>query len=586
MKKIYALLLTLLLCLSMLSGCKDGQTVPGNRETTETDTTPAGTEAVPTVTEPSAPSGTTPEQTKSSSSEPPETTPPEAPSESTGPSDGGEPDDARGIEPGDTYDEAGILFREEVFYKDLFTLARGVIDGLLDGKVQDRINQALALEADAGYEACRASLPLINYVHMSSSASRAGNVLSVRTFIYGYNETGEYKAWSTQNYSLLDGKKLKLADLFTKGTKGEDIFRTEWRAEIPDGPTGLKDQKDTEPASADSLDIESLIPELIRRFDAREDIRFTFDGASFTVYPDVDGENVGLTFRFQNMAERVAVFQRFRADRELYTGEHPAVKNIPILVDRNDAVDGLFEMGEHYYFQVFVEAVPEGPGAFRTEVYTGADQAFYEYYEPKIAYLLSVIDEAEKEGKYILCEAWFSAFDDGKTRSVPGGGARYGAWGAYSAEMVVLDTKEEFEAAYERVLEGLRGERPEDAAHTTGGLYQLDRKRTGDLGDYELDAVHEDLYRFDYRPMRPFVKRRINKEKFKNKTPEEIMELLAGKEIEYPESIVKTGTEMEVTAMVLEELLRSPNRLFTRNWSFMDPVLVEVANRIADCIKE
>ena len=86
--------------------------------------------------------------------------------------------------------------------------------------------------------------------------------------------------------------------------------------------------------------------------------------------------------------------------------------------------------------------------------------------------------------------------------------------------------------------------------------------------------------------MRPFVRRRINKEKFRNKTPEEIMELLAGKEIEYPESIVKTGTEMEVTAMVLDELLRSSNRLFTRNWSFTDPVLVEAANRIADCIKE
>ena len=52
MKKIYALLLTLLLCLSMLSGCKDGETVPGNRETTETDSTPAGTEAEDAASDP------------------------------------------------------------------------------------------------------------------------------------------------------------------------------------------------------------------------------------------------------------------------------------------------------------------------------------------------------------------------------------------------------------------------------------------------------------------------------------------------------------------------------------------------------
>ena len=577
-KRILALLVALLFSLSLFAGCADDRTGPAGRETTVSpiDETEWRTFA---PTEATAPVETLPPETEPSETEPPATEPPET--DPPEPLDG----EARGIRLSDTYDEAGILYEEELFYTKLFQLARGHIDGLMDETVEARINSALAEEAKAAYDQCEEDLPQITHAFMSSSASRASNVLSVCACTYGHSNVREYKAWHTYNYSLLDGRELNFYDLFTNDAEGKDIFNHPCHARILQVIRRTDDRKDAELMAGEPTEIDGLIPNLIAKFDTREDFRFTFDGDSFTIYLDVEEETVAAEFRFADMMDKVAVFQRFRADRELYTGEYPAVKNIPILVDRRGAVNGLYEFAENYYFNVCVQEVPTKD--IYEGTYNGIDIGFYNYYDQKLEYLRYEINEAVKEGKYVLLEVWCAAFDDGKRHSFSSGGY-YVGWGDFSLNLLVVNTQEEFLACYEKVLEELRADKQGDPAETFGGLSALSRENTGSGSDYEVQMMHEDIYGGNYNMFRPFVRNRIKLNKLKDKSTEEIMALLASKGIVYPERIAKSGREAEVTEMVIKELLLSANaiRLYNRTWSFTDPLLVETANRIADCIKE
>ena len=150
---------------------------------------------------------------------------------------------------------------------------------------------------------------------------------------------------------------------------------------------------------------------------------------------------------------------------------------------------------------------------------------------------------------------------------------------------IVLDSREEFETACEKLLAAWRSEQGEgEPGLYTRGMYAF-IWNSGETFPYEYQDEFENLYLlYGYQALRPIKVNRVRLSDLDGKSGQEALEMLKAKSLELPEIYAKKGNEAQVVSMVLAELRQDPELLKTRAWTYTDPTLYEAAERIADCI--
>ena len=503
----------------------------------------------------------------------------------TAPSGDKETSDERTIHLSDTYDEDDIRITYLNETKgESYTLTYARIDGLLDKEVQEKINKALYEEAEKAYDDAFEHYAFASSLYVYTTVTSAvADTLSVRILGHAYGVSDSYFAPHFLNFRLSDGERLTLYDLFKSDTEGKDIFNTSTYTEILYQIGLIGTGENWMPRIEDYNDVEDLMLDLVQSFNAHEDRPFTFDADSFSLACNVGGEFREISIRFASIMEEVTIFGKYVSETSLYTGEFLRAKGIPVLIDRYNEAYGLYERGDNYYINLSVVELP-----FEQEEVC---EAFSRFYERRLAYIRAMIDRYTKEGKYVLFETGYGMgwYDEPqKNSSLP---ATYQASGNSTVAMMVLDTREEFEATYELLVDYMRNYNGESSGPGNLRLvvlgWALKLNEDGSVTTaYDVKERFEGLlYLKGYKELRPYAWDAVRLASLKDNTPEEMLEKLKTKELELPEIYVKQGNEASVVNMVVSEILAHPERLTERDWTYQDIFLLEAADRIADCIR-
>ena len=503
------------------------------------------------------------------------------------PADGKGASDERTLHLSDTYDEAGIRFRTVTEKKGKHDLTYGQIDGLLDQGVQEKINKTLREEAEKALEEALKKNGNKGIVTVSSSLSSAvSDTLSVRilAFVSTWTDISSYRP---VNLRLADGERITWNDLFKSDTEGKEIFNSGTYAEILSqiGETGGMGPN-YHVIIDDYHDVEDLMLDLIQSFDAREEVPFTFQADSFTVVHEVDQKVREINIQLAPLMEQVTIFNKYVSETDLYTGEYPRVKGIPVLVNRYNESDGFFERGDDYLLNLTVIGRYDIP-----DEHEEAREAFCRFYERRLSYVRALIEEARKEGKFILIENGFGTAWSDEPQFIGRNAEQY-QFNCYSRlSMLTFDNREEFEKASDLVISYMR-----TGVMDATGPGNIKLMALGWLINFHEDGSYEQVYQVkersgglflfkDCSELRPYVEGRISLENLRGKTGEEAFHELKEKELELPPVYAKKGNEASVVNMVVEEILEHPERLTERNWTYQDIFLLEAADRIADCLK-
>ena len=503
----------------------------------------------------------------------------------TAPSGGKEASSERGIHLGDTYDKAAIQVTEvrEERNGDQFTYLE--IDGLRDVSVEEKINRALRENAENAF---REALERMEggsgkgQVYLNHRLIGAfADILSVEVSVTMTDgEDHWYHRYAPINLKLSDGEKIHFHELFKTDTEGKDIFNATaysrilfWIASLSFGSSdGFSYTID------DYNDVEDLMLDLIMRFNAGEDISFTVTPGALTVYTEVREDERYFTLHLEDFMEEVTLYSAFPEDTDLYTGEYRAEKAIPVLVSCPYTDYGIFEAGEDYYLNFML----------RFDIYEeGFDnyEEGYRFFDQRAAYIRAEIEEARKAGKYVLYEAALNIHWSARESSIDQ--EKYQASGSNEIIRIVLDSKEEFEAARDKLLSQWRSEQGEgEPGLYTRGMYALIWGGAQGGPGYEYQDTSENLYLpKKYQALRPYKAHRIRLEELNGRSGAEALQILRDTGLELPEIYVKKGNEAQVLTMILGEIRENTELLITREWDYNDPILYEAAERIADCIR-
>jgi phosphate transport system substrate-binding protein len=502
------------------------------------------------------------------------------------PSDGKEASDERTIHLSDTYDRAAIQVTEVTEERNGSQFMCLEIDGLRDITVQEKVNQALRENSENAFaEAMKKTDGMSDKAKVYLNARLIGafsDILSVEVSVTTDDGAGNwYNDYAPVNLKLSDGEVIRFHDLFKTDTEGKDIFNATAYSRILSRIAVLTYGSYPESYSLtieDYNDVEDLMLDLIVRYNAGEDIPFTVTPGAVTIFTKVKDHESFFTLHLEDFMEEVTLFSKFPAESDLYTGDYRAAKNIPVLISQPYADYGILEVGENYYlnFALRFDLINEGFDSY---------EEAYRFFDQRAEYLRAEFEEARKAGKYILYEAAFNIHAQDGEYKIGGTGELYQVSGSNQFIRIVLDSREEFETACEKLLAAWRSEQGEgEPGLYTRGMYAF-IWNSGETFPYEYQDEFENLYLlYGYQALRPIKVNRVRLSDLDGKSGQEALEMLKAKSLELPEIYAKKGNEAQVVSMVLAELRQDPELLKTRAWTYTDPTLYEAAERIADCI--
>ncbi len=226
----------------------------------------------------------------------------------------------------DTYDENDLKIEEAVETYNDVEMKIPQIKGLKDTSVEGKINEdfySFVTEHAKEYD----TLDYFNYYVRANF----GNVLSIGLNFGGGNKYENFYF----NYNLTDGSTLKVEDLFTDDTNLIDMVRNAFYFSM--ALYGEYDP-DTYVVSPD----ENMIFSAVREYMAG-DKEFYFSPSSVTLC----GSEYYATLYFTDIADSIAIFDRFLTDEAIFTGDYPGRENIIMYSDSSQYT--IFDRLEYDY---------------------------------------------------------------------------------------------------------------------------------------------------------------------------------------------------------------------------------------------
>lgn len=238
------------------------------------------------------------------------------------------PPELTGIDLYGTYNQNDLLVDETVKpLNEEDEIKIPVIKGLKDTAVQDKINNEIYTRATALIE----KYPVINYANYYTRANFA-NVISI-SFSVGFDEE-PYAEHIYFNYSLTDGKKLKLEDLFMPDADILSIVRTSFYKEL-----AFYGKYDHE-KQLHSPD-ENEVYKVVKDFMAEEDKQFAFSPSGIYLYQN----NNFAEIKMLDYAEDIAIYSRYMTKESIFTSEYEGYKNIFTCADTQYDLFDIIEYG-------------------------------------------------------------------------------------------------------------------------------------------------------------------------------------------------------------------------------------------------
>ena len=499
----------------------------------------------------------------------------------TAPSEGKEASDERTIHLSDTYDKAGIRVTEVREERNGSHFACLQIDGLRDEAMEKKVNELLWENSETAFEEALRKTESMSDKAMVQETTRlidafADLVSAELTIIITDGEGNVYNEYRPITVSLRDGEVIRFHDLFRTDAEGKDIFNSAAYSFILTSIGNQRYGEDGQIRIEDYNDVEDLMLDLITVFNAGEDIPFAVTPGALKIYTDFRGNWTYFDIYFENFMEEVTLFSKYPAGSDLYTGEYRAEKNIPILVTRPYTEYGFFEKGEDYYLNL---AIHFEMGA--NDIDNGEEA--YRFFDQRAEYLRETLKSLRYSSGYILYEGAISIRTVGSEMSYDGD--KFQVYGSTQAIRMIVDSKEEFETLYEKLLSKWRDPIVGEPGLYTRGMYGIIWEATGSEFPYEYQNEFEDVYLLKgYDALRPYRSHRIKLSDLDGMTDEEILKKLQERNLSevYDEEL---GNEAEIVGTIVKMIQKDPELLRTRNWEIEDPVLYEAAERVADCIK-
>lgn len=222
------------------------------------------------------------------------------------------------------YKEGNIKIEGE--NRDKITISYIQISGLLDSKIQDKINKEIKDAAFSLNKNLTAKQQYSGYVYVQGNFS---NILSVQVCTYVYENNEAVKEQEIfLNFNLATGEKIKFLDLFADNTPMNSIIYNlkynalAWDTEISMDMSEKEWDKETNMDKRDTSEYEDIILQAINRYKKldKDKIDFFVTPNKIVVYLGINegGEVGSYVIDIYKYAEYITLFKKFLTDKVIY----------------------------------------------------------------------------------------------------------------------------------------------------------------------------------------------------------------------------------------------------------------------------
>lgn len=233
-----------------------------------------------------------------------------------------------GIDLYGTYDQNDLIINERKETYNGIEIEIPQIEGLKNKRVQKKINEDINARV---YEALE-GVTDIRYANFYTRSNFA-NVISISYYV-GLEMTSNHIAL---NYNLVDGKRLKVEDLFVSDVDLTEIVRESfYRMSIVDNQYNLQNGL----VSPD----EAKVYKAVKTYMDSEEKIFTFSPSEIYFYSD----EYAATAKMLEIADKVAIYNKYLTRRSLFERDDIGYKNL--FTCANGAYD-VFELIDYGYLE-------------------------------------------------------------------------------------------------------------------------------------------------------------------------------------------------------------------------------------------
>lgn len=361
------------------------------------------------------------------------------------------------------------------------------IEGLKDAAIEKTINDEIYADALENAKKIRAfyDADRDNTSSYALELSSIANTLSVSAYVAVYHmEEDKYVHNADVIYSCFDletGKRLSLYDLFKSDVKAADILGAEAYSNLlyVNAEVRPNDEKWWELVITDYKDVEEELLALSQKINAREDIPFSFDAQAVTLHFDLlSGEACHLKLYFTDMMESTVLFSKYGAEKDIYSGVHKTMGQIPVLVKRYSPLDLVFEKTDDYLLDAALYA-----GSY-SEDFRAAEKGISAVFNEMVEERRTAFEEAAKNGKYTLTSIFINGYHSENPK-------KYAFRFDVTEYTLTADSRETFENYCEEFLRAVREEREEPF---TENLALMQRYDENGNPRYDIETKRGALY--------------------------------------------------------------------------------------------
>ena len=303
--------------------------------------------------------------------------------------------------------------------------------------------------------------------------------------------------------------------------------------------------------------------DLILDFDDRKDFGYGFTPSELKLYIDFGNGPEEVAIPLESFRTELTVFGKYLSEESLYTGEYPAVKDIPVFVNYMYYEDVVFEKTDRYYLNLRA-TFPSGSGEVDRS-------AFLRFFEEQLNTARKKIAEAEAKGTYLLYEARYAPIaylDDDYLYD----GTAYRQMLPFQTVCLETDSGTEFEAFYQKVLQKLRAggvyDNPLRALHAEEAFSETLNYEEETRAFYLLDGASD---------FAPFHIDRISVKELEGKTEQEILDILVGRGLMVRDT---DGDPLSKVKNVMNYISFDPEILKTEGAQLGDPLTDRILSMI------
>jgi len=279
------------------------------------------------------------------------------------------------------------------------------IDGLKNNSIQTKINYNLKNDLENAIDEAinTRGVNVDNCWAYSTISSSFANTISIYSYVYSYgDESNNYEKYFmkyvTENYDLTTGNKIKLNDIFIEDEDVPKRILSKIYNDVVSSISEVEYNDSLEGTIENYNDIEEEIFKLIYDYNEENEISFTFDEQRILLL------DYSANIMYKDNLDYITIYDKYKTNESIFDGTYSKLKDLPVLIKRQDADYTILEQGDNYYIDIslFLEGGVNNDKVYRT-VKNMIDD-----------YVKEIKQEAKSSNKFIIANRAYSIYESGE----------------------------------------------------------------------------------------------------------------------------------------------------------------------------